>query len=321
MTIKNIKWNTASLADSRILRQFLSVHEYRNFSRAAEACHLTQQAVSKTILKLERDLGVPLFDRNAFGAEPTIYADALARHAKLILAETRLITSELDAIRGSYEGELRVGLGYSFASRVGPRIIQLVIEQRPKIRIKARVGFAEDLFAGLISGELDVALVAPDPRVSIDPLIETNNLHRETNYVFVRSKHPLARKDKVALEDLSDQTWVVSRGIAGRWEAICDTFTSNGVTPPVNNIDTSSLLLGCNILLTQDCVTILPKQAIENEVERGDMVPLDVPEFVFSHQAMHAVRKRKSRDPATDLFLQLAEQECLGKSAEITTSR
>lgn len=300
------------MADSRVLKQFLAVHEYRNYSRASEACHLTQQAVSKTILKLERDLGVPLFDRNAFGAEPTIYADALARHAKLMLAETRLISSELDAIKGSYEGELRIGFGYSFAPKVGPKIIQSVTQQRPKLRIKARVGFSEDLFAGLVSGELDVALVAPDPRVSIDPLIETKNLHRESNHVIVRSEHPLAKKDKVTLEDLSSQTWVVSRGIAGRWEAICDTFTSHGLMPPVNNIDTSSLLLGSSIVMMQDSVTILPIQAIAREVERGDVVALDIPEFAFSHQAMHAVRKRKNRAPATELFLQLAEQELVG---------
>jgi len=76
--------------DPQKLSHFLAVYDSGNFSSAAKANNVSQQAVSKSIGKLEGALGVKLFERSSFGAEATIFGHALARRAKVITAESRL---------------------------------------------------------------------------------------------------------------------------------------------------------------------------------------------------------------------------------------
>ena len=59
--------------DIRLLRQVLALSKHRNFARAAEALHISQPALSRSIAGLEQSLGVQLFDRTSAGVEPTIF--------------------------------------------------------------------------------------------------------------------------------------------------------------------------------------------------------------------------------------------------------
>jgi len=86
--------------DPQKLAHFLSVYDTGSFSGAASLNNVSQQAVSKSVLRLEDGLGVKLFERGAYGAEATIFGHALARRAKVITAESRLAAAEISALRG-----------------------------------------------------------------------------------------------------------------------------------------------------------------------------------------------------------------------------
>ena len=115
------------------LEHFLAAYETGNLRIAASRTGVTQQAVSKAIAKLEDMLQVQLFSRKPTGVEPSEYAHHLARRARLILSESRLATLEIQALKGSKRGSVRVGVGTSFASRLFPLAAKKLHARAPEV--------------------------------------------------------------------------------------------------------------------------------------------------------------------------------------------
>lgn len=164
------------LMDPQKLQQFLSVFEHRNFARAAEACGVTQQAVSKSIARMEESIGVKLFERGAFGAEPTAYGQALARRAKIIVTETRLAAAELNALKGATDGFVRVGFGWSFLPRIAPQVINRFRRRRPGVTVSVVSGPSISLFQRLLAGEIEFVASAPAAGIKIDDALDASPL-------------------------------------------------------------------------------------------------------------------------------------------------
>ena len=73
--------------DIRLLRHFLNVASHGSIGKAAEASHITQPALSKSIRRLEQALEVELFERTVLGTQPTAFGQALIEHADVILKD------------------------------------------------------------------------------------------------------------------------------------------------------------------------------------------------------------------------------------------
>ncbi|WP_436643319.1 LysR family transcriptional regulator [Microbaculum sp. FT89] len=89
--------------DSRLLRYFLAVYESHGISAAADDLRISQPALTKSIQKLEADVGARLFERRPGGVVPTRYADILARRVRLMDIEYRHAIAEIEAARGGRE--------------------------------------------------------------------------------------------------------------------------------------------------------------------------------------------------------------------------
>lgn len=79
----------------RQLQHLLAVAEHRNFGRAADALHITQPALSRSIQVIEAIVGASLFDRSRAGIEPTDIGRLLIRHADLLNASARDLDREI----------------------------------------------------------------------------------------------------------------------------------------------------------------------------------------------------------------------------------
>lgn len=296
--------------DPHKLQHFLAVYQHGNFHRAAEEGSVTQQAVSKAVARLEDQLGVPLFERTPLGANPTSYADALARHAKIILSEINLAASELMAMRGSTEGLIQIGVAWSFVPEIAPKAVENFRKRRPKVGIRLDCGGSSELFPKLLKGELDFVVSAPPKELSVDKAINLQSLYMESDSLVVRKDHPLTEKEKVNMDDLNKYPWVLDLSSTNRWHAICAKFAEKGVEPPRDVIDVNSLGMAKSLLLRGDYISLIAPGLYALELELGLMKILKPDLLSMSRLAVLATRKGSELQPAAELFKSILIKVC-----------
>lgn len=146
----------------RHLRYFVGIVEAGSISRAAEALHVAQPALSLQLGELERKLGVTLFTRSTRGVQPTPAGKALYREAQQILRQTARLSAVIKSNTEEPEGAVSIGMSSTFATyALGPLIV-VTKARHPKVRLKLTVSDSETVRAGVTSGKLDLGLVFED---------------------------------------------------------------------------------------------------------------------------------------------------------------
>lgn len=296
-----------AMIDPLLLQRFLSVYDLGNFARAATASNITQQAMSKSIARLEKSLGVRLFERGVYGAEPTAYGRSLARRAKIIVTETRLATAELSSLKGAKDGFVRVGFGWSFLPRIAPQVINRFHRRRPNITVSAISGPSVTLFSKLLAGEIEFVASAPAVGVKLDDAIEVVELFQDWDVIVMRADHPLADQSMITLEELAEQTWIISLTLHEQWRDVSSVFVSAGLSPPARTIDLDSLILAKSMIGQSNCIALLGREQVSREIERGEFKVMERPEFPLARPAYYATRRGSLAQPAakalkSDLF-------------------
>ena len=99
-----------------LLRLFTTVVRTGSFSRAADALHISQPAISKGVRDFELQVGCRLLDRTPKGVRPTREGKALVRHAETLFAAERAAEDELLSLRNLDSGSLRIGASTTIAT-------------------------------------------------------------------------------------------------------------------------------------------------------------------------------------------------------------
>ena len=143
----------------RQLEYFVAVAEEANFTRAAERVHISQSGVSAQVRALESTLGAELFDRSGRSARLTTAGAAALPHARRALAAAAALRQAVDEVNGLVRGHLTAGM--ITGCEVTPWFAALAAFHRehPGIEIKLREDTSDRLVAGVLAGEIDIALV------------------------------------------------------------------------------------------------------------------------------------------------------------------
>jgi DNA-binding transcriptional LysR family regulator len=185
----------------RQLEYFIAVAEEANFTRAAERVHISQSGVSAQIRQLERDLGATLIDRSGRAATVTTAGAAALEHARAALACVDAVRKAVDEVTGLIRGRLTVGM--INGCTITPLFEALAAFHRihPGIEINLYEDNSDRLIEGVRTGATDLALIgasgAPPTGLEALPII------RERLVAAVPPEHPLARRRRVTLDDIS----------------------------------------------------------------------------------------------------------------------
>jgi LysR family transcriptional regulator, cyn operon transcriptional activator len=183
----------------RQLRYLLAVAETSNFTRAAEQLFVTQSALSQQIQALEQEVGTILLDRSKRGTRLTSAGEILTRHAVRALHELEQASIALRELDGLQRGEIRVGAVQTVNTYFVPSLVSAFTVQYPDVRLEIEELPADDVEAGLESGDLQVGISFAPPSLSgigFAPLFE------EQLALAVRRDHPLAREKAVSVAQL-----------------------------------------------------------------------------------------------------------------------
>jgi LysR family hydrogen peroxide-inducible transcriptional activator len=185
--------------DLRQLNALTAVAEGGSISAAARALHTVQSNISTHLARLERELGVTLFDRT--GGFLTEEGQAVVRRARRVQAELDALDADVAALRDEVTGVVRVGCIGTSARWLVPLVLEAVTGAHPKVHVIVVDATTTSLVPRLLSDELDLAVVnlpVTNTEVSTEPLFDEDRL------LIAPADHPLAGRDRVGLAELAE---------------------------------------------------------------------------------------------------------------------
>ncbi|QCK84779.1 LysR family transcriptional regulator [Phreatobacter aquaticus] len=243
------------------LRYFDAVARLKHFGRAADACSVTQPALSMQILDMEKDLKVQLLERRRSGVELTDEGREIARRAARILSDLRDLRDYALHRDRAMTGPLRLGVIPSVAPYLLPRVLPELRNRYPGLDLHLRETQTGQLTRELLEGTLDLLLVA----LPIDhPEIETIRLF-EDRFLLAMPANQEKTSRALATPDLLDgsKLLLLEEGHCMRDQALA--FCS---LRRVENIDTfgaSSLSTLVQMVANGLGMTLLPEIAVDVE--------------------------------------------------------
>ena len=214
----------------RTLRSFLAVAREGNVTRAARTLHITQPALSRQLVELERELGCELLVRGARGVSLTDEGMLLRKRAEEIVSLADRAELEIRTPVAEVSGEVWVGGGESRAMAAVARAARQLSVEHPGLRLRMYSGNGPDVLERMEKGLLDFGVVMGDEPGGA---YETLALGWQDGWgLLVRRDHPLAGRESLSLDDLVGERLVVSAQHASSTDAnpVIDLFQSRGLT-------------------------------------------------------------------------------------------
>ncbi len=190
---------------TRQLRAFRALCELKNFTRAAERCHLSQSAFSASIRMLEQALGVRLFDRDTRKVELTAEGRLFDEAATRMLADLRGTLADLGEHAAQRRGRVAVAALPSLAAGWLPPVLAAFRAQHPGIELDVADELSDPCVERVRSGRADFALAAVRAAA---PELRTDPFCRDDFHLVCRRDHRLARRRRLALSDLADEPFI-----------------------------------------------------------------------------------------------------------------
>ncbi|WP_213775672.1 LysR substrate-binding domain-containing protein [Bradyrhizobium sp. dw_78] len=252
----------------RQLRYLAALAKHGHFGRAAEACAITQPALSMQIRDLERILGVVVVERRPGEVILTDVGREIARRGEDVLAASRDLVDFARHRSGLLTGRLTLGVIPSLAPYLLPRILPLLQTQFPELRLELRETQTRQLVEDVKSGVLDAAMLAlpvdePDVRAIV--------LFEDLFLLAVPANDPRRETARVAAEDIDQSRLILLEdGHCLRDQALAFCATARGRTTGAAGAGfaASSLATVMQMVAGGYGVTLIPQ--IAADVERRD---------------------------------------------------
>jgi len=194
----------------RHIRYFLAVAEQGNFTRAAEALHISQPTLSQQIKQLEDLLHIQLFDRSGRTVQLTDAGIAWMSYARRALQDLEAGARAIHDVEDLQRGSLRLAMTPTFTSYLTGSVVGDFYRRYPGIRLDLREMTQDEIETLLVEDQLDLGIAFKpihSPDVSATPMFT------ETLNLMVSEQHPLAnRQEKLSKEEFSRLPLVLLNG-------------------------------------------------------------------------------------------------------------
>lgn len=220
------------------IRYFVMLARMLHFTRAAEACHVSQPALTKAIQKLEEELGGALFHRERSHTRLTELGQLMRAPLERALAAAHDAKQQAEAFRRRESSPLRIALEWSVAASVLTPVLAVLCRRTPEIELSMRHGGQQALCERMLGGEIDLALF-------VDSADLPERLHRwrlfaESYVVICPPDHRFRDREDVGIAELGEECLLLNE------DADCPVrrflgglFDSGGIRPRRQHFATS----------------------------------------------------------------------------------
>ncbi len=185
----------------------MALAEYGSFVAAAAYLKTSQPALTRTVKRVERVLGVTLFARNTRRVEITTAGREFVAVAERILNDLQLTVRNMSEVTNEQRGRITVSTYSAFASHALPEVVRRYRETRPSIEVRIREGRQSEIVEDVRSGVADFGIGYVN---ALPDMLQSTTLRREPLYAVIPVTHPLAikKRPRVKLLELRDEPLV-----------------------------------------------------------------------------------------------------------------
>ncbi|WP_020413960.1 hydrogen peroxide-inducible genes activator [Microbulbifer sp. VTAC004] len=182
------------------LRYIVTLAQEQHFGRAAERCFVSQPTLSIAVKKLEKELGVALFERSKTRVQATPLGERIVAQAQLVLEQSAAIKDIASAGKDQLSSPLSVGAIFTIGPYLFPHFIPQLQHLAPDMPLYVEEGYTATLRQRLRKGELDAIIIALP---FTEPDVVTQPLYDEPFVVLMPSGHPLTQFETIDPEQLT----------------------------------------------------------------------------------------------------------------------
>ncbi|MHB1673568.1 MAG: LysR family transcriptional regulator [Acidobacteriaceae bacterium] len=284
------------------LETFMAVADERSFSRAAVKLHRTQPAISQVIRKLEVEMDEVLFDRAARDATLTAAGEVLREYAERLLNLRGEATTALSELRSLHRGRLNVAANEYTCLYLLP-VIDVFRRLSPQIHVTVQRSLASRMAEELLQHSVELGIVSYRPD---DPQIRSIVVYRDDLVFVMHPGHPLARAKQVSICDLGAENFVAHNVPSPLRQKVMQAFQRHK-TPLNMAVELPSLEAIKRFVAMGNGVALLPGLTARQEIERGELVQLRVPELAFERRLRLVHRRQANLSHASLAFLKVVE--------------
>ncbi|MGA8137312.1 MAG: transcriptional regulator CynR [Pseudomonas gingeri] len=285
----------------RHIRYLLAVADHRNFTRAAEALHVSQPTLSQQIRQLEDSLGAALFDRSGRSIRLTDAGEAYVRFARLALQDLEAGKRAMHDVQDLSRGSLRLAMTPTFTAYLIAPLLHRFHSLYPGITLSVEEMTQDRLEAALAEDRLDIGIAFTGMHLAD---IQGEALFSETLSLMVGAAHPQAMGKTLTADELERQSLVLlSQDFATR-QHIDLYCRQHGIVPRIA-IEANSISAIVELVRRGQLATILPAAIA---LEQPGLVALELTPALPQRTVALLSRRGAWRSAACQAFVTLAGQ-------------
>jgi DNA-binding transcriptional LysR family regulator len=269
------------------LRYFLAVVENGSFSKAAERCYVSQSTASELIQKLEAEVGKRLLYRGRRKIAPTEAGKMLVGPAKRILVQIEIAKREIRKSDGPHFGKVKFGILPTIAPYFLPHILETFQKRCPKIQFAIHEGMTVQLLDLIEENKLDLAVVSLPVK---EHGFDVEKLFDEELLLALPSQNPLARKEKIRLQDLHCENFILLHEGHCLGDQVLDFCSRHDFSPRIA-LRSGQLATVLSLVKAGVGISLVPKMATDEVLANVAYRSLDKPR----PKRIMAIIKREKR--------------------------
>ncbi len=286
------------------LRHLMAIHQHGSIHRAAEALHITQPALTRSLGNLEESFGVRLFDRSKSGMHATEFYTKIRSRCASLLLEVEELEREAMLYRNLESGQLSIGVGRACRELVLCTVVSKFVKHHPHIQVKLHEGVSEELAYGLKSCSYDLVIAGAGSYRHLDGIVwqELQDLQIS---LLVRNDHALAQRRDIPLAELMGFSVVSATELPSNHPV-------HKQYPELAELDISVLCSDFHVLkqitLDTDAVMVAPMRQFQAELDEGSLEMLDIAGLEMVIELCAIELAGRSRSPAAQRFIELCQE-------------
>lgn len=298
---------------ARLLRYFDTIRRCGSIREAARRMHVASSALNRQLLKLEEDIGWPLFERLPGGLRLTPAGEVVSRHIITVLQDEQRMLAELEALEGVRRGAVSVMVAEGLTAGLLQDVLERMYARHPNISIAVGSAGSAQTARAVIEGDADLAIAFSLPR---DPALQQFAVGKFALGAIVRPDHPLAAQPHVSFADCARHPLILATPALSLHAAL-EPAIKAWRKPLKVLLETGSIQLMKGMAARGVGVAFHTRIGIEGDIREGKLVhlPLRSPARLVSELGAY-VRAGRALPPALDALIRIVADEIARREAD-----